>query len=125
MPGILAPIVLLAACAQPPMGPTVPVMPGPGKSFDAFRYDQSVCEQYAQQMVAGQVQNANMQGGLGAAIGGGRGAAIGAASGAGIGTGIGASSSANAQYSIQQQYDNAYAQCMYSKGEAVPGYGPQ
>lgn len=137
MTGILAPIVLLAGCAQPPMGPTVPVMPGPGKSFETFQYDQSVCKQYAQQMVAGQVQNANMQGvgaaavttvigaGLGAAIGGGRGAAIGAASGAGVGAGIGASSSANAQYSIQQQYDNAYAQCMYSKGEAVPGYAPQ
>jgi hypothetical protein len=137
IPGIMAPIVLLAACAQPPMGPTVPVMPGPGKSFDAFQYDQAVCKQYAQQMVAGQVQNANMQGvgaaavttvigaGLGAAIGGGRGAAIGAASGAGVGAGIGASSSANAQFSIQQQYDNAFAQCMYSKGEAVPGYGPQ
>ena len=30
----------------------------------------------------------------------------------------------NEQYSIQQQYDNAFAQCMYSKGNMVPGYGP-
>lgn len=136
MAGSLAPLVLLAACAQTPMGPTVQVMPGPGKPFDAFQYDQSVCKQFAQQAIAGQVQNANTQGvgaaalttvlgaGLGAAIGGGRGAAIGAASGAGLGTGIGASTSSNAQLSIQQQYNNAYAQCMYSKGNAVPGYGP-
>ena len=136
MPGILAPIVLLAACAQTPMGPTVQVMPGAGKSLEAFQYDQSVCKQFAQQTVAGQAENANVRGvgaaavttvigaGLGAAIGGGRGAAIGAASGAGLGTGIGATTSSNAQLSIQQQYNNAYAQCMYSKGDAVPGYGP-
>jgi len=136
MAAIVAPILLLAACAQTPMGPTVQVMPGPDKPFDAFQYDQSVCKQFAQQSVAGQADNANARGvgaaalttvlgaGLGAAIGGGRGAAIGAASGAGLGTGIGASSSANQQFSIQQQYDNAYAQCMYSKGNAVPGYGP-
>lgn len=136
MPGILGPILLLAACAQTPMGPTVNVMPGPGKPFDAFQYDQSVCKQFAEQAVAGQADNANARGvgaaalttvlgaGLGAAIGGGRGAAIGAASGAGLGTGIGASSSSSAQYSIQQQYNNAYSQCMYSKGNMVPGYGP-
>jgi len=136
MPGILAPILLLAACAQTPMGPTVQVMPGPGKPFDAFQNDQAVCKQFAEQTVAGQADNANARGvgaaalttvlgaGLGAAIGGGRGAAIGAASGAGLGTGIGASTSSNAQYSIQQQYNNAYSQCMYSRGNMVPGYGP-
>src|SRR5277367_2819430 len=128
--------LLLAGCAQTPMGPTVNVMPGPGKPFDAFQYDQSVCKQFAQQSVAGQADNANTRGlgaaalttvlgaGLGAAIGGGRGAAIGAGAGALGGAGIGASSSSNAQFSIQQQYDNAYSQCMYSKGNMVPGYGP-
>jgi hypothetical protein len=136
VPGILAPILLLAACAQTPMGPTVQVMPGPNKPFDAFQYDQSVCRQFAQQAVAGQAENANARGvgaaavttvlgaGLGAAIGGGRGAAVGAASGAGLGAGIGASTSSNAQLSIQQQYNNAYAQCMYSRGNMVAGYGP-
>jgi len=134
--GILAPIALLAACAQTPMGPTVQVMPGPNKPFDAFQSDQSDCKQFAQQAVAGQAENANVRGvgaaavttvlgaGLGAAIGGGQGAAIGAAGGAGLGAGIGASTSSNAQLSIQQQYNNAYAQCMYSRGNAVPGYGP-
>ncbi|HEX5327327.1 MAG TPA: peptidoglycan-binding domain-containing protein [Acetobacteraceae bacterium] len=135
---IVAPVVvgLVAACAQTPMGPTVQVMPGPGKSFEAFQYDQAGCKQFAEQSVAGQAQNANMRGlavgvvgtalgaGLGGAIGGGRGAGIGAASGALGGGALGAGSSANAQYGIQEQYDNAYAQCMYAKGDMVPGYGP-
>ena len=86
--------------------------------------------------VAGQAQNANnravgaaaigtvLGAGLGAAIGGGRGAAIGAGSGAIAGTGVGMGGSSNEQYGIQQQYDNAFAQCMYAKGNMVPGYGP-
>jgi len=133
---LLAPALLLAACAQTPMGPTVQVMPGPGKSFDAFQYDQYGCKQFAEQSVAGQAQNANLRGlavgvvgtalgaGLGGAIGGGRGAGIGAAGGAIGGGALGAGSSANAQVGIQQQYNNAYAQCMYAKGNAVPGFGP-
>ena len=39
--------LLVSGGAQTPMGPTVQVMPGPGKSFDAFNYDQSGCRQYA------------------------------------------------------------------------------
>ncbi len=128
--------LLLSGCAQTPLGPTVQVMPGPGKSFDAFQYDQAGCRQFAESSVAGQAQNANnravgaaaigtvLGAGLGAAIGGGRGAAIGAGSGAIAGTGLGMGSSSNEQYGIQQQYDNAFAQCMYAKGNMVPGYGP-
>jgi hypothetical protein len=111
-------------------------MPGPGKPFDAFQGDQFNCKQYAESSVAGQAQNANnravgaaaigtvLGAGLGAAIGGGHGAAIGAGSGAVAGTGFGMGGSSNEQYGIQQQYDNAYAQCMYAKGNMVPGYGP-
>jgi hypothetical protein len=128
--------LLLSGCAQTPLGPTVQVMPGPRKSFEAFTYDQAGCKQYAADTVAGQAQNANnravgaaaigtlLGAGLGAAIGGGSGAAIGAGSGAIAGTGFGMGSSANDQYGIQQQYDNAFAQCMYSKGNMVPGFGP-
>ncbi len=128
--------LLLSGCAQTPLGPTVQVMPGPGKSFDQFTYDQAGCKQFAESQVAGQAQNANnravgaaaigtvLGAGLGAAIGGGRGAAIGAGSGAVAGTGLGMGSSSNDQYGIQQQYDNAYAQCMYAHGDMVPGYGP-
>jgi hypothetical protein len=118
------------------MGPTVQVMPGAGKTLDAFQFDQAGCKQFAEQAVAGQAQNANLRGvgaaalttalgaGLGAAIGGGRGAGIGAAAGGLGGGALGAGTSANAQGSIQDQYNNAFAQCMYTKGNLVPGYTP-
>jgi uncharacterized protein YcfJ len=119
--GVAIPMLLLAGCAETPMGPTVQVMPAPGKPLDVFAADQAGCRQFAEQTVAGQAQNANnravgaaalttvLGAGLGAAIGGGRGAAIGAGAGALGGTGIGASTSSNAQMSIQDQYNNAYA----------------
>lgn len=128
-------LAVLAGCATPPMGPMVAVMPGPNKPSQAFQDDDMTCRGYAQQMVAGQAQAANNQAvgagvlgtvlgaGLGAAIGGGRGAAIGAAGGALGGTAIGTSQSQAAQYGIQRQYDNAYMQCMYSRGNQVPGAG--
>lgn len=105
---ILAPALLLAACAQTPTGPTVAVMPAPGKPFGEFQADQGMCKQFAEQAVAGQAENANWRGvgaaalttalgaGLGTAIGGGRGTGIGAASGALGGAGIGAMTSDNA-----------------------------
>lgn len=123
----------LSGCVTTPMGPTIPVMPGPNKSLQAFQADESVCENYAGQRVEGGVEAANntaigegllgtaLGAGLGAAVGGGRGAAIGAASGAVVGTGVGANTSAGAQMSVQRRYDIAYAQCMQTKGNKVPG----
>ncbi|MEJ0015153.1 MAG: peptidoglycan-binding domain-containing protein [Acetobacteraceae bacterium] len=134
--GVLAPSLLLAGCAQTPLGPTVRVMPGPGKSFDAFQTEMGGCKQFAAQQVAGQADAANTRAvgaaalstvlgvGLGAAIGGGRGAGIGAAGGALSGAAIGANSSSIEQLGIQQQYDNAFSQCMYAKGNLVPGFTP-
>ena len=57
--GVAVLALLLSGCAQTPLGPTVQVMPGPGKSFDAFNYDQAGCKQFAANTVAGQAQNAN------------------------------------------------------------------
>ncbi|MGD0191417.1 MAG: YMGG-like glycine zipper-containing protein [Rhizomicrobium sp.] len=128
--------VLIAGCVTPPMGPTIPVMPGQGKSLDAFQQDESACEGYASQRTAGQAEAANnkaitegvigtaLGAGLGAAIGGGRGAAIGAGSGAVVGTAVGSNTSNWAQMSIQQKYDFAYAQCMQTKGDQVPNMQP-
>jgi uncharacterized protein YcfJ len=108
-------------------------MPGQSKSLDAFQQDEAACEDYASRRVAGQAEAANntalgegllgtaLGAGLGAAVGGGRGAAIGAASGAVVGTAAGANTSAYAQMSLQQRYDMAYAQCMKTKGNNVPG----
>ncbi len=137
----LAASMLLVGCAQTPMGPTVAVMPGPGKNFDAFQTDVAVCKNFAAGQVQGQAEAANQQaigttvlatalgaglGAVGGSLGGnaGAGAAAGAAIGAGTGTAFGAGGSANAQVGIQYQYDNSFSQCMYSKGDQVPGYAP-
>jgi len=134
---MITPLLLLSACAQQPLGPTIGVMPAPGKPFETFQTDQAVCKQYASDAVRGGAQQANnmqvgtavvgtlLGAGLGAAIGGGQGAAIGAGAGALGGTAVGAGPSQRANYSLQQQYDLAYAQCQYAKGNQVPGYQPQ
>jgi len=132
----LASVLAVAACAHTPMGPTVAVMPAPGKPFDVFQTDQMMCKQFAEGEVAGQAQQANntqvgtavvgtlLGAGLGAAIGGGRGAGIGAASGALGGTAIGGGMAQGQQMSLQQRYDVAFSQCMYSRGNQVPGFTP-
>jgi hypothetical protein len=133
---VLAPMLLLNACASEPMGPTVAVMPAPGKPFDVFQGDEAVCRNFASQQVRGGAQQANnsqvgtavigtvLGAGLGAAIGGGRGAAVGAGAGALGGTAFGAGGAEQAQYSLQQRYDLAYSQCMYSRGNQVPAAAP-
>jgi uncharacterized protein YcfJ len=129
-------LALLAGCAQPPMGPTVQVMPAPNKPFQVFQEDDAVCRQFAQQQSAGAAERGNNQqvgtavvgtllgAGRGAAIGGGRGAAIGAAGGAVVGTGVGSNAAGRGEMTAQQFYNTAYSQCMYSKGNQVPGYVP-
>ena len=133
---ILAPLMLISACASEPLGPTIGVMPAPGKPFDVFQGDQALCKQFASSQIQGGAQQANnrqvgtavvgtlLGAGLGAAIGGGRGAGIGAGAGALGGTAVGAGPSGQAQNSLQQQYNLGYAQCMYSRGNQVPGYQP-
>ncbi len=127
-------LVALTACATEPYGPTVSVMPPPNKPWAAFQEDQAVCTQYAHQSIAGEVDRANnravgaavigtaLGAGLGAAAGGGRGAAIGAGAGAVAGTAVGAGTSSDRNLSIQDRYDMSYTQCMYSRGNQVPGY---
>ena len=127
-------VMSLGGCVSQPIGPSVAVMPAPNKPFEVFAQDQGVCTQYASQQVGGGAQVANNEAfgtavittilgaGLGAAIGGGPGAAIGAASGAVAGTAVGTGPAWADQYGLQQRYDIAYSQCMYAKGNQVPGY---
>ena len=129
--------LLLGACATIPTGPSVMVMPGTGKSFDQFRLDDADCRQYALSQIGGTSANdaAVAKGVTSAAIGAGIGALAGAAMGghenAGVGAGmgllagsaIGASSGQASGYAAQRQYDNAYVQCMYAKGDRVPVSG--
>jgi outer membrane lipoprotein SlyB len=132
----LAMVVALGACVTPPLASTIPVAPGPNKSFEAFAADQSFCQQYATAQTAPQAAAATNQAvgttllstalgaALGGAIGGGHGAGIGAASGALFGTAVGAGGAGYAQMSLQQQYDIMYGQCMYAHGNQVPGFSP-
>jgi len=127
-------VLLVGGCVQQPAGPTVAVMPAPYKPFEVFQQDQAACMQYGNQMVAGGASTANNQAlgtaavgtvlgaGLGAAVGGGPGAAIGAASGAVAGTAVAANPAYADQASLQQRYNLAYSQCMYAKGNQVPGF---
>ncbi|MFT3723279.1 MAG: hypothetical protein QM773_06795 [Hyphomonadaceae bacterium] len=124
----------VASCATEPYAPRVAVMPAAYKPFSVFEQDQAACLNYASMQTAGGAQRANNQavssGVLGAALGalvggafGGRhSTGIGAATGAAIGASSGAQSSREAQYGLQQQYDVAYSQCMYARGDQVPGY---
>jgi hypothetical protein len=123
----------LAGCVPANMGPTVQVMPGPGKSFEQFQADQTACRAYADDQVGGARKQANQQAVgtalIGSALGAGLGAAagnagVGAAAGATVGTAVAAGNAQNATLTIQQQYDNAYSECMYAKGEQVPGFAP-
>jgi hypothetical protein len=47
-------VLLLAACSTPPpSGPGVLVLPGTGKNFDQFRFDEQECRGYAHSSIGG------------------------------------------------------------------------
>ena len=129
--------VLLAGCVTVPSGPSVMALPGSGKTFEQFRADDVDCRQYAQYQTGGAdanqaaVDSGVRSAAIGTVVGAVAGAAMGGHDGAGSGAGAGllmgsmvgtgaAQSSANA---TQRNYDHAYIQCMYAKGEQVPVSG--
>jgi uncharacterized protein YcfJ len=137
-------VVILAAvavsgCATMPSGPSVMVLPAPGKSFETFQADDQVCRDWAarqtgatpadtvnQNIAGGAVVGTLMGAGLGAAIGAasgnaGTGAAIGAGIGALGGTAVASQPAFAAGGDAQRRYDIAYQQCMYTKGNQIPG----
>ena len=130
--------LLLAGCYHVPTGPNVMALPGHGKSFDEFNYDDAVCRDWAADRVGirpNRAANDNALAGaaVGTVLGAATGAAIGAASGspatgAAVGAGagllggsvVGAANAEEAYATVQGRYDSAYAQCMYAHGEQVP-----
>jgi hypothetical protein len=132
-------LLVLSGCATFPNGPSVRVLPGPGKPFEEFQADDGVCRQWAAQSIgaspqetvnqntaAGAVVGTAVGAGVGALIGAatghpGAGAAIGAGSGLLVGTASGANAGNLSGYEAQRRYDNTYIQCMYAKGNQVPG----
>jgi len=130
--------LMLAGCASAPTGPRVAVMPAPGKPFDLFVTEDQTCRNFARQSI-GQSRNEaatwNFAGAaaVGTAIGAAAGALSGGQSGAGSGAAaglfagsmVGAGQGANSSWDAQRRYDIAYEQCMYAKGNQLPGVRPQ
>jgi hypothetical protein len=128
-------LLLLTACASVPTSPNVMVLPGNGKSFDQFRFDDHECRQFASAQLGGATadqaasDSVGKSAAAGAVIGGLAGAAItrsghGAVAGAGLGGAGGAVAGAGAgsygARTVQQRYDMGYQQCMYAKGHQIP-----
>jgi hypothetical protein len=130
-------VLSLAGCVRIPPGPNVMALPGSGKTFEAFQYDDAQCRRWAAYQTDPEARRAADRGlasaAVGTAIGAATGAAIGAAAGdpatgaavgAGVGllggSSVGAESVERANWSLQRRYDAAYLQCMYAKGNQVP-----
>ena len=127
----------ISGCASNgPAMPQVAVMPGKGKSYEAFQRDDAYCQSSGQAAIGGQspgaaansaaLGSAVLGTGLGAASGAligaaagnrpGTGAAIGGGAGMLLGSAVGSGQSRQAGGSLQSRYDTVYAQCMAAKG---------
>lgn len=130
--------LLASACVTvPPSGPSVTVLPGSGKTFDQFRYDDYDCRNYASSQIGGATaEQAQVDSGVksavvgtaigtvaGALVGGRQGAAVGAGTGLIVGSAAGAGAADASSRTLQQRYDMGYQQCMYAKGHQVPVAG--
>jgi hypothetical protein len=133
----LAGLLALGGCQPAPItGPTIAVMPGPGKTLNQFQNDDYTCRGFAQnQSYAPPPRGLNSPVGTAAAttaVGAAGGALLGAAGGnagmgAAIGAGVGllggavygAHKNQQSQGATQQSYNIAYAQCMTTKGNHV------
>ena len=134
---MLVSLVTFSACTSIPSGPGMLVLPGKGKNFEQFRFDDGDCRQYASAQVGGRTaSDASTDSGvksavLGTAVGATAGALLGGSSGAGFGAGsglligsaVGTGTGNSSGYNLQQRYDFAYMQCMYAKGHRVPVSG--
>ena len=135
----LLPLALLVGCAQTPTAPHVAVMPAPGKPFEKFAAEEKECRAYAQDSIGGEdaADKANGRAVGAAALGTVIGAAAGnvligprhgTGEGAGMGllmgSAIGSGQSGQATQDLQRRYDIAYEQCMYAKGNQIPGARP-
>lgn len=89
-------MVVLGGCASISTGPSVMVLPAPGKPFELFQADDSVCRQWAAQQ-------------------------IGAGTGRLGGASVGADADRWSGWDAQRRYDIAYQQCVHAKGDQIPG----
>jgi hypothetical protein len=129
----------LTGCATMPSGPSVMVLPTPGKPFEVFQAEDARCrhwaerqlgmspqENYNQNAVSGAAVGTVLGAGVGAMLGAasghaGAGAAIGAGSGLLMGSAVGSDAGQVYGDQAQRRYDNTYLQCMYAAGNQIPG----
>ncbi len=137
----LAACVVVGGCTVMPTAPTVTSLPGSRKTVDQYQVDVAACQQHAAAVVAASSggtaavadNNAAATAVAGSLLGAATGAIIGAATGnAGQGAAIGAGTGllfgglSGSNYTLasssqlQWTFDNAYLQCMYSRGNRVP-----
>ena len=129
---------MVSGCATAtPQGPSMVVLPAPGKPFSTFRVEDADCRNWAARSAGMVPSSAARDEGVkdaaaGTLIGAGAGALIGSASGhvgagAAIGAGAGllmgviagSNSGQLSAHQAQRRYDSAYAQCMVSHGNQV------
>jgi hypothetical protein len=140
---LVSSLVMVSGCATIPPGPSVMVMPSQGASFEEFRADDLICKAWAKDQSgwdANETVNQNLASGaaVGTLMGAAAGALIGAASGnpgAGLaigagggllaGTAVASNHAFGAGGEVQRRYDNAYQQCMFSKGHQIPSAAPE
>jgi hypothetical protein len=127
---------LLSGCVSMPVGPTVAAMPPPNKPFELFVQDDQFCRHWASasigsgrdaaanRLAASAVTGAAIGAIAGALAGDHHGAGTGAAVGTVVGSGVGAEQASATGWTAQRNYDVAYQQCMYAKGNVIPGYYP-
>ena len=134
---LLVSATTLSACTSFPTGPGMLVLPGTGKSFDQFRFDDVDCRQYASAQIGGKTANdAAIDSGvksavIGTAVGAAAGALIGGRNSAGVGAGsgllmgsmVGTGTAESSGRVLQQRYDFGYQQCMFAKGHRIPIQG--
>jgi len=138
----IASAVIVSGCATMPTGPSVMVLPAPGKPFSKFQEEDANCRRWAEQSVGvspSEIRNQNTASGaavgalggagvgalLGAASGhAGAGAAIGAGTGLLLGTAVGSDTGRVSGQEAQRRYDIAYSQCMVSNGNRVGQTAP-
>ena len=135
---LAAGLLMLSACAHYPTGPSVMALPGSSKSFEQFQSDDATCRSWVADRSGSTPHEAATVAAVGSAVVGtavgavagavlgaahghpGAGAAIGAASGLLLGAASGTHRAEWAGGVHQRRYDDAYMQCMYSKGNQIP-----
>ncbi|MGZ3788095.1 MAG: hypothetical protein ACXVLQ_06200 [Bacteriovorax sp.] len=117
-------LVLFFGCSSStPSGPKVAVMPGPNKPYEVFLGEHHFCREFALQSIgkspkktsANSIDTATAENATGAAAGPIAEGPMAKATG----------EMSKVEYKgrdLQWSYDMAYTQCMYAKGNRVPGY---